>query len=49
MTGKEGPNVIIEMLANANLAKDLEMIAKNGRIAVGFTDFLSQDILNHDI
>eukprot|EP00112_Aurelia_sp_Birch-Aquarium-sp1_P011317 Seg238.8 transcript_id=Seg238.8/GoldUCD/mRNA.D3Y31 product="Quinone oxidoreductase" protein_id=Seg238.8/GoldUCD/D3Y31 len=34
VTGKEGPNVIIEMLANANLAKDLEMVARNGRIAV---------------
>jgi len=29
-----GPNLIIEMLANVNLAKDLEVIATNGRIVI---------------
>ena len=29
-----GPDIIIEMLANVNLEKDLSMIAKKGRIVV---------------
>jgi len=33
-TAGRGVDVIIEMLANVNLAKDLEMIGKNGRIIV---------------
>ena len=35
-TGGQGVDVIIEMLANVNLAKDLEMIGKNGRIIVSY-------------
>lgn len=33
-TGGRGVDVIIEMLANANLGRDLTMVAKNGRVAV---------------
>ena len=34
LTGGKGPDVILEMLANVNLAKDLGMIARRGRIVV---------------
>jgi NADPH2:quinone reductase len=34
LTGGAGPNIILEMLANVNLARDLEMIARGGRIVV---------------
>jgi len=34
LTGGTGPDVILEMLANKNLANDLAMIAKCGRIVV---------------
>ena len=33
-TGGRGVDVIIEMLANVNLVKDLDLIAKRGRIAI---------------
>jgi NADPH2:quinone reductase len=33
-TGGRGPDVILEMLANVNLAKDLNMIARRGRIVI---------------
>ena len=33
-TGGAGVDVILEMLANVNLGKDLTMLAKNGRVAV---------------
>jgi len=33
-TGGQGPDVILEMLADKNLARDLDMIAKYGRIVV---------------
>jgi NADPH2:quinone reductase len=33
-TGGHGPDVILEMLANVNLAKDLSVIAPNGRVVV---------------
>ena len=33
-TARTGPDIIIEMLANVNLEKDLSMIAKKGRIVV---------------
>ncbi|HEY3929806.1 MAG TPA: NADPH:quinone reductase [Candidatus Koribacter sp.] len=32
--GKQGPDVILEMLANVNLAKDMQMIGSHGRIIV---------------
>ncbi|MDH3234926.1 MAG: NADPH:quinone reductase [Alphaproteobacteria bacterium] len=34
LTGGNGPNLILEMLANVNLAKDLDVVAKYGRIVV---------------
>ena len=34
LTGGAGVNIILEMLANQNLAKDLQMVAKFGRIVV---------------
>ena len=33
-TGGRGPDIILEMLANANLAKDLSLIAPRGRVVV---------------
>ena len=34
LTGGRGVDVIVEMLANVNLDKDLDVVAKNGRIVV---------------
>jgi NADPH:quinone reductase len=34
LTGAKGANVILEMLANVNLASDLSVLAKNGRVIV---------------
>ncbi len=34
LTGGKGVNVILEMLANVNLAKDLSLLAQNGRVVV---------------
>ena len=34
LTGGQGVDVILEMLSNVNLGKDLTVLAKNGRIAV---------------
>jgi NADPH2:quinone reductase len=34
MTGGHGPDIILEMLANVNLGKDLELIAPRGRIVI---------------
>jgi len=34
VTGGKGPDVILEMLANVNLQKDLEIISNNGRIVL---------------
>lgn len=34
LTGGAGPDLILEMLANVNLAKDLDVIARHGRIVV---------------
>ncbi|WP_195269553.1 NADPH:quinone reductase [Eubacterium sp. 1001713B170207_170306_E7] len=33
-TGGQGPNVIIEMVANVNLMKDMELLAKYGRVVI---------------
>ncbi|XP_023152550.2 quinone oxidoreductase-like [Amphiprion ocellaris] len=33
-TGGKGVDVIVEMLANSNLSKDMEMVAKGGRIVI---------------
>lgn len=34
LRGKQGPDVILEMLANVNLAKDMQMLGTYGRIVV---------------
>ncbi|HVP63552.1 MAG TPA: NADPH:quinone reductase [candidate division Zixibacteria bacterium] len=34
LTGGKGPNVILEMLANVNLARDLQIIGRYGRIVI---------------
>jgi NADPH2:quinone reductase len=34
LTGGQGVNLILEMLANVNLGKDLTVLAKNGRVVV---------------
>ncbi len=34
LTGGKGPDLILEMLANVNLAKDLGVVAQNGRVVV---------------
>ena len=34
LMGGKGPDIILEMLANVNLAKDLGVIAQNGRVVV---------------
>ena len=34
LTGGKGPDAILEMLANVNLAKDLSVVAQNGRVVV---------------
>lgn len=34
LTGGKGPDVILEMLANVNLAKDLGIVAQNGRVVI---------------
>src|SRR5262245_47485761 len=34
LTGSKGPELILEMLANVNLAADMDLVAKYGRIIV---------------
>ncbi|HKS28298.1 MAG TPA: NADPH:quinone reductase [Pyrinomonadaceae bacterium] len=34
LTGGQGPDVVLEMLANMNLNRDLEIVAKRGRVVV---------------
>jgi NADPH2:quinone reductase len=34
LTGGKGPDIILEMLANVNLAKDLGVVAQNGRVVI---------------
>jgi len=52
ITGGKGPDVILEMLANANLQKDLNAIAMNGRIVVignrGTTEINARSTMNKD-
>ena len=51
-TGGRGPDVIIEMLANVNLGRDLELIAPRGRVVVvgsrGTLDFAPRLIMAKD-
>jgi NADPH2:quinone reductase len=52
VTGGRGPAVVIEMLANVNLAHDLAMVAPRGRIVVignrGSLDFNPRSIMAKD-
>ena len=51
-TDGRGPDVILEMLANANLAKDLKMIAFRGRIVIignrGTIEISPRDVMAKD-
>ena len=46
VTGGKGPDCILEMLANVNLPKDLEMIAFKGRVAVRTICFIRRVLLS---
>lgn len=52
LTGGRGPDIILEMLANVNLAKDLTVVAKFGRIVVigsrGKIEILPRDAMSRD-
>lgn len=52
LRGKQGPDVIIEMLANKNLAKDMQMLGRHGRIVVvgnrGNVEINARDIMAKD-
>ena len=51
-TGGRGPDIILEMLANVNLAKDLQLIALHGRILIignrGTIEINPRDIMAKD-
>lgn len=53
LTGGEGPDLILEMLANVNLAKDLSVIARYGRIVVignrGTIEINPRDTMGRDV
>lgn len=50
--GGKGPDVILEMLANVNLSKDMQLMAKNGRVVVignrGAIEINPRDIMGKD-
>ena len=52
LRGKQGPDVILEMLANKNLAKDMQMLGRYGRIVVignrGTIEVNPRDIMAKD-
>lgn len=52
LTGGKGPDVILEMLANVNLQKDLSVIAKFGKIAIignrGTIEINARDAMGKD-
>jgi NADPH:quinone reductase len=52
LTGGRGYDVIVEMLANVNLAKDLRILALGGRVAVvgnrGTIEINPRDAMSHD-
>jgi NADPH2:quinone reductase len=52
LTGGRGPDVILEMLANVNLAKDLRILAKGGRVVVignrGTIEINPRDAMSRD-
>jgi NADPH2:quinone reductase len=52
LTGGKGPDIILEMLANANLQRDLDVIAMRGRVVVignrGTTEVNARSAMNKD-
>lgn len=52
LTGGRGPDIVLEMLANVNLQKDLEVIAMRGRIVVignrGMVEINARLAMNRD-
>jgi NADPH:quinone reductase len=52
MTGGRGPDVIIEMLANVNLERDLQVLAKHGRVVIvgsrGSLEFTPRLVMGKD-
>lgn len=52
LTGGHGVDVIVEMLSNVNLGKDLTVLAKNGRVAVvgsrGSVEINPRDAMSRD-
>lgn len=52
LTNEKGPDVIVEMLANANLETDSEVVAKYGRIVVvgsrGTIDFTPRNLMTNE-
>ena len=51
-TGEHGPDVIIEMVANINLMKDMELLAKYGRVVIvgnhGTLEFAPRSAMTKD-
>ena len=52
LTRDRGADIVLEMLANVNLAKDLEVLAKNGRVVVigsrGTVEINPRDLMARD-
>jgi NADPH2:quinone reductase len=52
LTGGSGPDVILEMLADVNLARDLTVVAKRGRVVVvgsrGLVEINPRDAMGRD-
>ena len=52
LTGSRGVDVLVEMLANVNLGRDLPMLAKHGRVVVvgsrGAVEINPRDIMSRD-
>ena len=52
LTGGRGVDVILEMLANVNLGKDLPLLARNGRVIVigsrGKVEITPRDLMSRD-
>lgn len=52
LTGNRGPDVILEMLANVNLGKDLAVLGRDGRVVVignrGKTEIDARDLMMRD-
>lgn len=53
LTNGRGPDVILEMLSNVNLGKDLSVVASNGRIVIigsrGKVEILPRDAMSREV